>query len=190
MLLPVYCMAQDYAAMIEEHRKKYISHFLEDEKSPVKSDDVKYIKFFPASEVYNITCTFTASDDTSTFDMMTYSGKKKKYSRYGHVDFQMDTLPLRLYLYESESLKNTAEYAGYLFLPFKDPTNGVESYGGGRYLDLQKSDIIDNKVTIDFNKAYNPYCAYSEGYSCPIPPSENHLPVKVEAGEMNFQKDH
>ncbi len=83
---------------------------------------------------------------------------------------------------------NDPTYKNYLFLPFTDLTSGEESYGGGRYIDLETTDIFNNKVIIDFNKAYNPYCAYASGYNCPIPPRENDLPVAVKAGEMNFGK--
>lgn len=78
----------------------------------------------------------------------------------------------------------------YLFIPFKDKTNGAATYGGGRYLELRMGEIIDNKVVIDFNKCYNPYCAYSEGFNCPIPPLENHLDIKIEVGEKMFAKSH
>jgi uncharacterized protein (DUF1684 family) len=82
------------------------------------------------------------------------------------------------------------KYKNYLFVPFKDMTNGKETYGGGRYLDLETTDIQNDSVILDFNKAYNPYCAYSNGYSCPIPPKENHLAVSIEAGEKTFGKEH
>jgi len=81
----------------------------------------------------------------------------------------------------------TEEYKNYLFLPFTDATTGVETYESGRYIDLQTGDIKNNQVVIDFNKAYNPYCAYVSGvYNCPIPPRENHLPVAILAGEKRF----
>ena len=82
------------------------------------------------------------------------------------------------------------QYRDYLFVPFKDLTNAHETYGGGRYLDFRMKDIEGASCVLDFNKAYNPYCAYSEGYNCPIPPRENHLEVRVEAGEMGFGKAH
>ena len=65
-----------------------------------------------------------------------------------------------------------------------------ESYGGGRYLDLRMKEIEGDKIYLDFNKAYNPFCAFSAGYSCPIPPKENHLKVAIEAGEKNFVREH
>ena len=76
----------------------------------------------------------------------------------------------------------------YLFVPFGDATSGFESYGGGRYIEFYISDIKNNKVIIDFNKAYNPYCAYTTGYNCPIPPTENMLTVAITAGEKNYDK--
>jgi uncharacterized protein len=78
-------------------------------------------------------------------------------------------------------------YKNNLFLPFKDHTNGEESYGGGRYINLYTTDIQDGKIEIDLNTCYNPWCAYSDGYNCPIPPKENHLEMEVRAGEKNFK---
>ena len=78
----------------------------------------------------------------------------------------------------------------YLFVPFTDLTSGGESYGGGRYLDFFMDDIKNNYLEVDFNKAYNPYCAYATGFNCPIPPAENDLPVSIIAGEKNFAKKH
>ena len=83
------------------------------------------------------------------------------------------------------------KYRDYLFIPFTDLTSGNESYAGGRYFDFKSSDILDNKFELDFNKAYNPYCAYiSNRYSCPIPPKENNLSVAIRAGEKEFGKKH
>ena len=79
------------------------------------------------------------------------------------------------------------DYRDYLFLPFLDATNGIETYGGGRYIDLTIPE--SNQITIDFNKSYNPYCAYNEKFSCPIVPRENYLSLKVNAGVKRF-KDH
>ena len=83
---------------------------------------------------------------------------------------------------------SSEKYKDYLFIPFTDKTSGIETYGGGRYIDLVLSDIVNKTCTIDFNKAYNPYCAYTAGYNCPIPPKENDLPVAIKAGELNFAK--
>ena len=80
------------------------------------------------------------------------------------------------------------EYKDYLFLPITDLTSGDGSYGGGRYLDVKKSEVAQGKVVLDFNKLYNPYCAYNEKYSCPIPPAQNDLPIRIEVGVKDFFK--
>jgi uncharacterized protein (DUF1684 family) len=79
------------------------------------------------------------------------------------------------------------QYKDYLFLPFKDETNGFETYGGGRYMDVRISTLKDGKIILNFNKAYNPYCAYGDGFNCPIPPLENHLNFSIKAGERDFK---
>jgi uncharacterized protein (DUF1684 family) len=76
------------------------------------------------------------------------------------------------------------EQPEYLFCPFKDKTNGNQTYGSGRFLDFEEKDL--ENMVLDFNYAYNPYCAYNSNYSCPIPPFENHLDVEVLAGEKNW----
>jgi peptide deformylase len=93
-----------------------------------------------------------------------------------------------LNVYQSVALFQNPAYKNHLFLPFLDLTNGQESYSGGRYIDLSTDDIKGNNVEIDFNKAYNPYCAYSNGYRCPVPPVENNLETKIMAGEKAFHK--
>ena len=93
---------------------------------------------------------------------------------------------MQLTLYRSVALSMLPDYKDYLFLPFTDETNGTETYGGGRYIDMRDGDIKDGKVVIDFNRAYNPYCAFSGGYACPKPPDENHLPMAIQAGEKQF----
>ena len=86
-------------------------------------------------------------------------------------------------------MMSTSKYRDYLGLMFTDKTSGKETYDAGRYIDFNIGDIKNDKLVIDFNKAYNPYCAYVKGkYSCPIPPRENYLPIAIEAGEKNFGK--
>jgi uncharacterized protein (DUF1684 family) len=95
-----------------------------------------------------------------------------------------------LTIYQSQSLLGLDEYKDYLFLPFADDSNEDSTYESGRYLDLRLGDIAGDIIRIDFNKAYNPYCAYvSDKYNCPIPPVENRLPVRLEAGEKRFLKN-
>jgi uncharacterized protein len=97
---------------------------------------------------------------------------------------------LHLMVYQSQALLQKAGTRDYLFIPFTDATSGTDSYGAGRYIDGTISDIRNGSLVLDFNKAYNPYCAYSAGYNCPIPPRENDLPVAIRAGERNYGKTH
>ena len=116
--------------------------------------------------------------DGSEVTVATSDGAERVYRRIGRVTFDVNGEPARLTLYSTG-------HSGY-FLPFRDSTSGSESYGAGRYLDIEPND--DGTVTVDFNYAYNPTCAYDEAYSCPLPPAENWLRVPIEAGERDFRK--
>ncbi|KAA9035867.1 DUF1684 domain-containing protein [Ginsengibacter hankyongi] len=154
----------------------------------VGKEDRKYIQFFPVDENLRIIASFERINDTKGFDMSTASGVKQKYFHYGLLTFKVHDSLAHLYVYQSASLMKQKKYKDYLFVPFGDATSGFESYGGGRYLDFTVSDIKNKKLLIDFNKAYNPYCAYTTGYNCPIPPKENLLAVAIPAGEKNYGK--
>jgi uncharacterized protein (DUF1684 family) len=123
---------------------------------------------------------------------MAASGPTKKlYRIYGKAHFSLHDTVVTLNIYQSQELMQMAQYKDDLFIPFTDATSGVETYEGGRYFDFTIHDIKDNSLVIDFNKAYNPYCAYvSRVYSCPIPPKENHLAIAIKAGERKYGKAH
>lgn len=91
-----------------------------------------------------------------------------------------------LTIYQNIKLRQMEAYKDYLFLPFTDESNDVTSYGGGRYIDVMTADVTSGSYTLDFNKAYNPWCSYSDGFNCPIPPAENHLSFPVLAGEKKY----
>ena len=155
----------------------------------VKGKDKQYFRFFAANPAYKVNASFEKISDTTGFTMKTSSGSSKHYYKYGIAKFSLHDTTFQLFIYQSKALLYTS-YKDYLFIPFTDLTTGDLSYGSGRYIDLLISDIKDNHVVIDFNKAYNPYCAYSADYHCPIPPKENRLPVAINAGEMTFGKAH
>lgn len=180
--------AQTYSQVMESFRSEYKQGFLEEENSPLKKSELKYLDFFDADSSYVITAVFKRTSDAIPFEMPTSSGKLKQYVKYGNADFNFGDTTLTLSIYQSITLRETEAFKDYLFIPFNDETNSETTYGGGRYIDLEISEIRDNNVIIDFNKAYNPYCAYSDGYSCPVPPQENKLPVRIEAGEKNYRK--
>lgn len=118
------------------------------------------------------------------FGMKTTTDRVPQYEAIGQLRFTAAGRKERLTVYRNIELSKKPGYADYLFVPFTDLTNGEETYGGGRYLDLQGP--LKNQVELDFNRAYNPYCAYGGRYSCPIPPAENHLELRVEAGVKAF----
>jgi len=154
----------------------------------VGKDDKKFIRFYPVDESYRVTASFKKINDAKGFDMNTASRIKQKYFRFGILTFKLYDSSIHLYIYQSASLMKQEKYKDYLFVPFGDATSGFESYGGGRYLDFTFSDIKNNCLLLDFNKAYNPYCAYTTEYNCPIPPKENLLSVSIPAGEKNYGK--
>lgn len=188
ILLASVCLAQTkqgYKDSLLLFRKNYL-----ETHEVVGAADRKYFRFFTPDEKFRIVATFIKLADTTGFMMKTTGNKSSKYYKYGIINFDIDGKACQLRVYQSEQLKNTSSYKDYLFVPYTDRTSGNESYGGGKYVEFFIKDIVNNKVVIDFNKAYNPYCAYSSDYNCPIPPRENDLDIAIPAGEMDFGKQH
>ena len=175
---------------ISAHRQHYKNEFVSEPHSPLTARDTGFLDFYLPDAGWRIPATVTLIPKAPAFDMLTYSGATRLYRKYATLHFEVNGASNTLNLYQNLSLiANDSSYFDYLFLPFKDPTNGEETYGGGRYLDFRMGDIKDGVLILDFNKNYNPYCAYSDGYSCPIPPRENHLNLEVRAGEKIFRKE-
>lgn len=179
--------AQSYKEQIAQHREAYKADFLKEERSPLKEADLKNLDFFKADIAYKTAATVTLLTDQKTFKMPTYAGTTADYIRYAKIDFKLNGKMLSMTLYRSIALLQHPVYKDLLFLPFTDETNKKTTYGGGRYIDLDLKTIKDGKIEIDFNKAYNPYCAYSSGYRCPIPPEENDLAIAINAGEKMYK---
>ncbi|MDR6940246.1 DUF1684 domain-containing protein [Mucilaginibacter pocheonensis] len=180
------CFGQDYKTLIAEHRKGYMEDFLKDERSPLKKNDLQLLRFYDADSSYRVTAKAEILINAQAFIMPVFSGTAREYVPYALLKFMLKGKPMQLTVYKSIALSQNPQYSDYLFLPFMDDTNGTATYGGGRYIDLRTGDFKDGSVVIDFNKAYNPYCAYSGGYSCPKPPDGNRLAVAIEAGEKLF----
>ena len=178
--------AQDFTAEIDSSRNAYKEAFLSDEHSPLGADDVKRLTFYAPDSAYRGIAKVKFIYDDQPIIIPTYSGKEKKYLRYAELNLTIKGKPIKLTLFKSISLAADPQYKDYHFLPFTDPTNDDDTYGGGRYLDLKKSDIRGDELEVDFNMAYNPYCAYSAGYNCPIPPPENAINIPIQAGEKKF----
>ncbi len=138
------------------------------------------LDYFDFNTTYQITARFKKKKGRK-FEMPTSTDRLPVYRRYGYLYFTIDSVQHRLTVYQNMALSKREGFEDYLFIPFRDATKGQETYGGGRYLDVR---IPDSKeILIDFNQAYNPYCAYSHRYSCPIPPQENTLDIPIRAGE-------
>ncbi|HEX5153859.1 MAG TPA: DUF1684 domain-containing protein [Parafilimonas sp.] len=140
----------------------------------------KGIHFFPIDKKYAVNARFVRTPLEKPFQMSSSGGIRKTYVKYAEVFFVIDKKEYKLNVYQSQELIKSAEYKDYLFIPFTDATSGHETYEGGRYIDLNIPQ--SDRILINFNKAYHPYCAYTDGYNCPIPPQENRVPVKIEAG--------
>ncbi len=165
-----------------EFQDELVAQYKNPEKSPLKQEANKFKghDFFEIDSNYRIEATFVRTLNALPFQMKTSSGSLPIYEKYGEAIFYLEGEKITLSIYQSHTLREKEEYKNHLFLPFTDATSGAETYLGGRYLDLEIPE--GNTIVIDFNKAYNPYCAYADGYSCPVPPQENNLGVKILAG--------
>lgn len=176
-----------YQESLSQYREEYKKGFLNNSRSPLTSDDLIDLDFFPIDESWKLQCTCQKVSDAKPFEMPTYSGVTRTYLLYAVTKCKYKDQKLTLHLYKNIHQPINPLYKNNLFLPFKDFTNNESTYGGGRYINLLDTDIKDGKIEIDFNKSYNPWCAYSDGFNCPIPPKENHIETEVTAGEKNFK---
>lgn len=190
LLFPVVYFSQKKASKeiieVRKFQKKLNAEYLNSKETPLRGDDFTHFKghpFFPIDLKYRVTAKFIKTKDAKPFDLPTSSGKTKSYKEYGKATFKLNGKPYTLALYQSLDLIKQAEYKDHLFLPFRDATNGKETYGGGKYMDLTIPK--GNTIVLDFNTSYQPYCAYNAyDYNCPIVPEENKLPVEIRAGVM------
>lgn len=178
-----YAQNQTYMDSMQAYRQKYIKDL-----KVISDTDRKFLSFYPVDKSYRVIASFKRITDTTGFEMNTSSGMKKKHFVYGVLNFNLHDSAMQLYVYQSAALMKQEKLKDYLFVPFGDATSGFESYGGGRYMEFNIPDIKNNKVVLDFNKAYNPYCAYTTGFNCPIPPVENLLKISIRAGEKDYGK--
>ena len=150
--------------------------------SPLAQKDLynfKGLNYYDPNLAYQYVLQLRSSEpETVTFE--TSTGQEQPYERIGTVHFEVEQQPAQLAIYQSPD--------GHLFLPFRDATSGNETYGAGRY--LEPIPLGNDELLVDFNRAYNPYCAYSEAYSCPLPPIENWLRVPIRAGERAYKEHH
>ncbi|MGG7036767.1 MAG: DUF1684 domain-containing protein [Flavobacterium sp.] len=172
-----------------EFQNNLNKEFADREESPLSEEDFKTFKalnFHPINEKFIVEAKFTRTENEKVFEMKTSTSRLPKYIKYGELRFTLNERQFKLNVYQNIDLVKKPEYKDYLFLPFSDLTCGKESYIGGRYIDLSIKE--DSVWTIDFNKAYNPYCAYNHKFSCPIVPLENDLDIEILAGVKKFHE--
>lgn len=176
-------------ASIQKFQYELNTTFKNPETSPLPDKprkDFKSLDFFPPDTNYIIKARFERTPNAEPFVMPTTTSRKSREVVFGIARFELNGKNHQLEVYKSlDSLDDMDE--DYLFLPFLDETNGLETYGGGRYIDLTIPE--SDTLIIDFNRAYNPYCVYNKKYSCPLVPRQNKLKTKVVAGVKDFQTD-
>ena len=175
--------AQSHKNSIIEFQTHLNEEYKNPEKSPLPKKAIRKFKghdFFPINEDYRVEARFERVANAVPFLMKTTTDRLPTYEVYGVATFELNGQEYQLNIYQGHATRQMPQYRNHLFLPFTDLTNGETTYGGGRFIDLKipEGDVL----IIDFNKAYNPYCAYNPKYSCPIPPKENDLPLAVNAG--------
>lgn len=171
----------------EEFQKNLNEEFADATKSPLTEKDraeFKNLDFFPIDKSFIVEAKFQKSKNEKAFEMKTTTDRMPMYVKYGEISFAIKGEKFKLNVYQNIDLLKRPGFKNHLFLPFTDLTSGDESYVGGRYIDLE---IPNGKtITVDFNQAYNPYCAYNIKYSCPIVPYENDLATHIKAGVKKF----
>lgn len=189
ILLPLITFSQskkELTSDIKKFQQELNSEYKNPTKSPLRGDNFERFKvhpFFPINLKYHIKAAFSRTENPVVFENPTSSGRTQPYLEYGTATFTIDGKQYSLKIYQSQNLIKKEEYEDYLFLPFRDETNGKETYGGGKYMDLKIPE--GDSIILDFNKSYQPFCAYNAyDYNCPIVPEENFLPTRIEAGIM------
>lgn len=177
---------EDYAATIQKERSDKEEFMKSGVGSPFLKDSVPFtgLHYFPIDEKYRIKAKLESIENKKVVILSTSDGQEQKYLEYAFASFTLDGIENNLLILE---LMEMGPQRGKLFLAFADETSGDETYGAGRYLDIKKVPAATS-VILDFNLAYNPYCAYNNSYSCPFPPRENILKISIKAGEKNYHQ--
>lgn len=185
---PVNAQNLSYIEEIQAYRKEQNAEFLNPSKSPLTAQERKEFKghdFFSIDEDYRVQARFEPTPDSKPFPLNTSKGTTQLYKRIGILHFELKGKPYILEAYLRIQRFTLPGQKTYVFLPLVDATTGESTYGAGRYLHYEGIPEGTDWI-IDFNKLYNPYCAYSDKYECPMVPEPNHLPIAVEAGVKGY----
>jgi uncharacterized protein (DUF1684 family) len=170
---------EGYVEFIQQERAAMEKFMKGGDGSPFSQDSIVFegLKFFPADVRYRVKAKLKPIEGKKVVLLSTSDGKEQKYLEYAFAEFELDGAQNQLLILE---VMEMGPQRGKLFLAFSDDTSGRETYGAGRYLDVKKVPAAKS-VELDFNLAYNPYCAYNDKYSCPFPPKENLLKIAIRA---------
>lgn len=180
--------ADRYIRAVEEFRHNKDEDFGESADSPIPAHDrpgFTGLRYFPPDPALRIVAAVEKAEGGRSIRMQTSDGQERDYERAAVLRFTIDGQEYHLTAYRTPDGDESEPY----FIPFRDAQSGKDTYGAGRYLEVRAPHSHDGEprqVTLDFNLAYNPYCAYNLAYSCPIPPAENTLPIAIRAGEMTY----
>jgi hypothetical protein len=179
-------MSSDWRETIRRRRAEKDDYFAEHPRSPIPEEERENfdgLQYYPIDDEYRFTLPLDEYDDREPVTAATSTEGEQEYVRWGEFRFAVDGEEVALQAYKSDPDEAR------LWVPFRDATSGEETYGAGRYLDLEPDDHLtdDGEWVVDFNEAYNPTCAYSDRYECPLPPPENWLDVPIEAGEKAYR---
>ncbi|MCC7365385.1 MAG: DUF1684 domain-containing protein [Dehalococcoidia bacterium] len=167
-------------SQLSEYRQQKDAFFKESESSPLRPEQreaFRGLRYFDEAPELAIVAVPEILDPAELVEMQTSTGATATYLRWARAPFSVDGKDVALTVYKNPG-------SGDLFLPFQDADRGSETYGAGRYLDVYE--LSDGRLYLDFNYAYNPYCAYNDDWSCPLPPGENRLDVRIRAGEKTY----
>lgn len=173
-----------YVEKIKKEREEKDRFMRNSRESPFAKSEDSYsgLNYFPPDVTYRVIANLEPIQQKKTVILGTNDGKEQRYIEYAYANFKLHGKDNRLLILE---IADMGPFRGKLFLAFGDETSARETYGAGRYLDVTKSPG-SSTIELDFNLAYNPYCAYDESFTCPLPPRENILGIPIKAGEMNY----
>jgi len=169
----------EYVTKIRKDTDTFFKHSEDSPLTPEQKRSFEGLTNFPVNEELNLKIELHKNEHPEEVIILATKGDERKYLRFGYIEFTYEGKDNRLTVFKPPE-------DDYLFIPFKDKTSGIESYGGGRYIELEP--LPDGLYTLDFNLAYIPYCAYNDRFSCTLVPSENFLEIKIPAGQMNYNK--
>lgn len=173
---------QVYRQQVGAERQKKDKFFRTSAESPITNKTAfAGLRYFTPDPAYRVVARLEPfADKTQKLVVRMSDGSEEVYDKFAHAVFSLQGKACRLLI-----VKLGDTYS----ILFRDATSGKQTYGGGRYLELDPAGLSNNRAVLDFNAAYNPYCAYNPGYACPLPPAENTLPVAVNAGEQYVNHD-